>query len=94
FLFITGTIWHVISDLRAAHYLIAIASLGSFLFILNILFSMGQIVPFINPEEAFDAAFNMDTLVLLISGMLFVGNAWELITEKIQRGQLLQGRKK
>lgn len=77
-LFFLGSLWLLFSDSKFSHIIIAFASIGSLIFILNILFSVGEIVPWINTKNAFEEGVNTDGLALIISLILLIGNAWEL----------------
>lgn len=71
---ITAGIWLFIKDSRAAHAVIAWASIGSSLLVFNILMTEGSALPAINTKDVFQEGVGLDTIVLLTSALLAAAN--------------------
>lgn len=59
---------------RWLHLLLAWASLGSLLLILNIALSQGGLLPWFSPEEPYEESVGLDTVILLLSLLLAMAN--------------------
>lgn len=78
---IAAGIWLFVKDSRAAHAVLAWASIGSCLLVLNILLAEGSILPAINTKDVFQEGVSIDTVVLLTSVLLAAANFRESIRE-------------